>query len=77
MIRFTSKVRRGLRQFVDRGLSNHIEEIIRQATAPGVPRDKRLTAPECAELRAAAAWIAQEAAGESEKSAAGAEEVTA
>lgn len=77
MIRYTARVRRGFRQFVDRGLPSHVEEIIRQATAPGVPRDKRLTAPECAELRAAAAWIAQEAAGKSETAEVGAGKVTA
>ena len=60
-MKYTSKVRRGFQQLIERHLERHVEEAIRQATAEGLKRDLRLSAPEVAELRAAVAWIKQEA----------------
>lgn len=61
MIKFTSKVRRGLRQFIDRDLRGHVEQIVTNGTRLGLARGQRLTVGEIEELRAAVAWIEQEA----------------
>ena len=60
--KFTSKVRRGLAQMLARNLRPHVEEVIRNCTRLGLHRGERLTLGEVAELRAALAWIEQEAA---------------
>lgn len=60
--RFTSVVRRGLRQILDMGLDGCVETGIRKRTGPGLSRAEKLTAAQVAELRAAVVWIQQEAA---------------
>lgn len=62
MVRFTSVVRRGLRQMLDRNLAAGVEATIIHNTRLGMKRGERFTAQDIAELRAAVAWIEQEAA---------------
>lgn len=61
-VRFTSVVRRGLRQFLDRKFASHVELAIKNGTAAHLKRGDRLTKGEVEEMRAAIAWIEQEAA---------------
>lgn len=64
MLRYTAKVRRGFEEMIRRKLLECIEEIITKHTSPSLPRSKRMTAAEVSDLRAAGAWIAQEASHE-------------
>lgn len=64
MQKFTAPVRRGLAEFIRLGLERNVEERIRQKTASHLPRKDRLSAVEIADMRAAVAWIKQEAARE-------------
>jgi len=59
--RFTSKVRRGFQQMIERHLERNVERAIEIGTAEGLKRGERLTAVEVAELRAAVAWIREQA----------------
>lgn len=61
MVRFTSVVRRGLRQFLARRLEWHVERIIQNGTAPHLGRSHRLTKAEVEELRSALEWIKENA----------------
>lgn len=59
MVKFTNKVRRGLRQMLERKLEKHVQRAIELATAPGLSRDQRMTAAEQEELLAAVGWMKQ------------------
>ena len=59
--RFTSKVRRGFQQMIERHLERNVERAIEIGTAENLKRGERLTAVEVAELRAAVAWIREQA----------------
>jgi hypothetical protein len=65
--RFTAPVRRGFRMLLDQKLAENVEQLITKATAPGKPRAERMTAAEATDLRAAVAWITQEAAEDLEE----------
>jgi hypothetical protein len=58
--RFTSKVRRGFAQLIQRNLERNVERAIENGTAPNLKRSERLTAVEVAELRAAVVWIKEQ-----------------
>lgn len=60
-IKFTGKVRRGLGQMLARHLEERIELAIANCTRPGLPRNMRMLSTEVGELRAAVAWLKQEA----------------
>lgn len=60
-IKFTGKVRRGLGIMLDRHLAERVEVAIANCTRPGLPRNMRMLSTEVGELRAAIAWLKQEA----------------
>lgn len=59
MVKFTNKVRRGLRQMLELGMEAGVMAAIERKTDKSLPRDQRMTAGEQQDMLAALAWVKQ------------------